>query len=66
MQPQRYPTIESVVGLISTLLIGVALSWFSPLLQKNSPILTNLNTFLTEFNNTFGDTNRVQTTTTKF
>jgi len=65
MQPQRYPTTKSQVGLISTLFTGVTLLWFSPLLEKNSLILVDLDTFLTKFNNTFGNTNRVQTIITK-
>jgi len=52
--------------LIGALLIEAALSWFSPLLEKNSPIFANLDTFLIEFNNTFGNIDRVQTATTKF
>jgi hypothetical protein len=47
------------------LLYGAALSWFAPLLEKNSPLLEDLDDFLTEFSNTFGKTDRVQTTTTK-
>jgi hypothetical protein len=36
------------------------------LLVKNSPLLKDLNDFLTEFNDTFGEIDRVQTATTKF
>ncbi len=41
MQPLRYPTEETQVGLIGTLLSGTALSFFSPLVGKNSPFLSN-------------------------
>jgi len=47
------------------LFTGAVLSWFLPLLEKNSPILVDLDTFLIEFNNTFGYTNKVQIATTK-
>jgi hypothetical protein len=43
---------------------GAALSWFAPLLKKNSPLLEDLDDFLTEFSDTFGKTNRVRTATT--
>jgi len=59
-----YCTISS--RLIDTLFIEVPLSWFSPILEKNSPILADFDTFWIEFNNTFGDTNRVRIATTKF
>ena len=64
-QPQRYPTAEAQVGFIGILLSGAILSWFSLLLEKNSPILANLNNFLAEFNNTFRDTDSIQTATIK-
>jgi hypothetical protein len=55
----------SQVGLIGTLLSRVILSWFAPLLEKNSPLFEDLDDFLTEFNDTFGEADRVRTTTTK-
>jgi hypothetical protein len=47
------------------LLSGVALSWFVPLLEKNSPLLEDLDDSLIEFSDTFGETEKVQTTITK-
>ena len=35
LQPERYPIDESRVGLVGTLLIGQALSWFAPLFKKS-------------------------------
>jgi hypothetical protein len=35
-------------------------------LEKNSPLLEDLDDFLTEFNDTFGEIDRVRTATTKF
>src|SRR4051794_34453283 len=46
LQPQRYSTEEVQVGFIGTLLTETALSWFSSLLEKNSPLLANLDQFL--------------------
>lgn len=65
MQPLRYPTEETQVGLVGTLLSGTALSWFSPLVEKNSPLLQDFHGFLEEFTNTFGETDRARTATTK-
>ena len=65
LQAHRYPTAEVQVGLIGTLLTGAAFSWFSPLLEKDSPLLTDLDAFLAEFTNTFGETDRARTATTK-
>lgn len=39
MQPLRYPTAASQVGLIGTLLTGTALNWFSPILEKKFTII---------------------------
>lgn len=65
MQPMRYPTEETQVGLIGTLLSGTALSWFSPLVEKDSPLLQDFGSFLEEFTNTFGETDKERTATTK-
>lgn len=65
MQPMRYPTDKTQVGLIGTLLSGAALSWFAPLLENNSPLLEDLDGFLEEFTNTFGETDKARTSETK-
>ena len=53
MHPTRYATDASRVGLVGTLLIGIALSWFSPLLETNSPLLHSFE----ELKACFRDTN---------
>ena len=65
LQHECYPIEASRVGFPSTLLSGSALSWFAPLLEKNSPLLQDFDNFLMEFNNTFGETDKVRTATTK-
>ena len=65
LQPQRYSTEEIQVGFIGTLLTGTALSWFSSLLEKNSPLLANLDQFLEELSRTFGERDRALIATTK-
>jgi hypothetical protein len=47
------------------LLTGTALSWFSSLLEKDSPLLANLDQFLEEFSRTFGERDRTLIATTK-
>jgi hypothetical protein len=42
-----------------------ALFWFSSLLEKDSPLLANLDQFLEEFSRTFGDRDRTLIATTK-
>ena len=54
MQPLHYLTLASQVGLIDTLLSGIALNWFSPILEKNSPLLYDFEGFMEEFVACFG------------
>ena len=56
MHPTRYPTDASRVGLVGSLLSGIALSWFAPLLETNSPLLHNFEEFVKEFKACFGST----------
>lgn len=65
LQPQRYPTDESRVGLVGTLLSGQALSWFAPLFEARSPILSNFDTFLATFSEAFGEHDKNRWATTK-
>lgn len=65
LQPERYPTEESRVGLVGTLLTGQALSWFAPLFEKRSSILNNFETFLEAFAEAFGEHDKVRWATTK-
>ena len=54
MNPSRYPTNASRVGLVGTLPSGTTLAWFAPLLEKISPLLNNFEEFISEFNVCFG------------
>ena len=65
MHPARYPTDASRVGLVGTLLTGIALSWFAPLLETNSPLLNNFEEFIKEFKACFGDTDGARTAINK-
>jgi hypothetical protein len=55
LQPHIYATEETQVGLMGLLFTGTTLSWFSSLLEKDSPLLADLDQFLEEFSRTFGE-----------
>ena len=61
LQPQRYADDFCRVGLVGTLLSGVAQSLFAPLVETSSPLLENFPAFLEEFEATFGDTDHRRT-----
>jgi len=58
LYPFRYPDGFTQVAFIGTLLSGNARSWFAPLLEKDSPILYNLEAFMERFTAAFGDSDR--------
>ena len=61
----RYLTDASRVGLVGTLLTGIAFSWFATLLETNSPLLTNFKEFIKEFKACFEDIDSATTTLNK-
>jgi hypothetical protein len=65
LQPECYPTDQSRVELVGTLLIGQALSWFAPLFEKRVPVLNKFEAFLAAFAEAFEDHNKARSTTTK-
>ena len=65
LQPERYPTDESRVGLVGTLLTGQALSWFAPLFEKRASILNNFEIFLEALAEAFGEHDNTRRATTK-
>ena len=58
LQPRCYSDDFRQVGLIGTLLTGQAQAWFAPLVETSSPLLNDFHAFLTEFEATFGETDR--------
>ena len=58
LQPQRYASDFSRVGLVGTLLSGPAQAWFAPLIETSSPLLENFTAFIEELEATFGETDR--------
>ncbi len=65
LQPHKYATEETQVGLIGSLFTETALSWFSSLLEKDSPLMANIDQFLEEFSRKFGERDRALIATTK-
>ena len=53
------------MGLVGTLLIGQALSWFAPLFEKNAAILSNFEAFFGAFSEAFGEYDKIFLATTK-
>ena len=54
MHPNIYPTDATWVRIIRTLL-----TWFAPLLEKNSPLLDDFDDFIKEFQESFADMDNV-------
>ena len=65
LQPRRYSDDFRRVGLIGTLLTGQAQAWFAPLVETSSPLLTDFEEFLTDFEATFGETDKRRTALNK-
>lgn len=65
MHPSRYADGATQIGFVGTLLTGSALSWFAPLLEKNSPLLRDWEAFLETFSAAFGDSDRERVAETK-
>jgi len=65
LHPLQYPDGFTQVGFIGALLSGSALSWFAPLMEKDSRLLYNLNSFLEVFTTTFGESDRERVAETK-
>jgi retrotransposon gag protein len=68
INPQRYPTDETKIGTIGTLLTGSALTWFSPFLEKSadySDLLKDYSRFKQLMNQTFSDVDRVTVAASK-
>ena len=61
LQPQRYASDFSRVGLVGTLLSGPAQAWFAPLIETSSPLLEDFTAFMEELEATFGETDRRRT-----
>ena len=65
LHPNRYPTDVARVGLVGTLLCSTVLAWFTPLLDKKSPLMEDFEAFVKEFQASFGDTDSTRTTINK-
>jgi hypothetical protein len=64
--PHGYPIGLAQVEFIGTLLSSIASVWFALLLEHQSPLLDNFETFLEKFNATFGDSNKKHSLTLRY
>jgi hypothetical protein len=55
LQPSRYGPDRAKTGLVGSLCLGDALSWYRTLQENSSPLLHDFREFLEEFKNQFGD-----------
>ena len=65
LQPQRYPTDGTRVGLVGTLRTRQVLSWFAPFFEKNEAILSNFEAFLGALSEAFDEHDKICSATTK-
>ena len=65
MQPNTYLTDKIKIGFIGSLLSGPALDWFAPLMERSSPLLSDMKEFSAQFEATFGDTDKARTAAIK-
>jgi hypothetical protein len=65
LQPERYPTEQSRVGIIGTLLTEQALSWFALLFERKALVLNNFEAFLGALAEVFKDHDKAHSATTK-
>ncbi|CAG8671483.1 16180_t:CDS:2, partial [Cetraspora pellucida] len=65
MQPNCYLNDQLQAGLLGSLLTGLALNWFAPLLEKQSPLLETFEDLVKEFEATFGDSEKSRTAANK-
>ncbi|OCT57199.1 hypothetical protein XELAEV_18003842mg [Xenopus laevis] len=64
LQPNKFQDDTLKVGWILTLLSGEALAWASPLIEQQSPLLSNFNGFLAAMSVIFDDPNKIATAET--
>jgi hypothetical protein len=65
MQPNSYNTDKIKIGFIGSLLSGPALDWYAGLMERSSPLLSNMTNFSTRFEASFGNTDKAHTAAVK-
>jgi hypothetical protein len=65
LHPSRYPDDSTQVAFIGSLLSGSALSWFTPFLEKHSPVLQDMAQFEALFTAAFSNSDRERAAETK-
>jgi hypothetical protein len=65
LHPCRYFDDTTRVRFLGTLLIGIAVAWFAPILETSSPLLQDFNAYMAEFETMFGDSDKARTSANK-
>lgn len=65
LHPSSYPDNFTKIEFVDSLLSSISLSWFAPLLEKNSHVLNNFETFMREFSFIFRESDRIRVAETK-
>ena len=65
MQPHRYSMRMQQIGLLTSLLTRLPRAWVAPLLERNDPVLQDLNAFVKVFYNCFADSDLYRSSVNK-
>ena len=65
MQENTYHSDKIKIGFIGSLLSGPALDWYSGLMERSSPLLSDMTNFSTRFEASFGNTDKARTAAIK-
>ncbi|CAG8492315.1 10555_t:CDS:2 [Scutellospora calospora] len=63
--PDKFDGSRAQLGLLRSLLTGLALVWFAPLLENRSLLLETFTELVSEFEATFGDADKSRTASNK-
>jgi hypothetical protein len=65
LHPRCYLDDTTCIGFVGTLLTGIAVAWFAPILETSSPLLQDFNAFMAEFEAMFRDSDKARTLANK-
>jgi hypothetical protein len=65
LHPRRYFDDTTRVRFVGTLLTGIAVAWFAPILETSSPLLQDFNAFMAKFEVVFGDSDKAKSLANK-
>jgi hypothetical protein len=65
LHPRHYLDNTTRIGFVGTLLTGIVVAWFAPILETSSPLLQDFDAFMAEFEAVFGDSDKARTSANK-